>query len=320
MKHLISINNLSNDELRFLVNRSVYFSNTSGQSEKSLTDKIVGIYFKKTSTRTRTGFSSGALRLGARIISYGPNDLQVNTGETLEDTRDILSGMLDCLVARTSESQQDFEILANQEKMSVINAMSSLEHPTQAITDLAAIKKHFGKVEGLNILYMGEGNNTAVALALALTRFKDVTIHFLCPAGYEMCSQICETAKRSSIDNGSRIFFSTDSDELPPDIDVVYTTRWQTTGTTKSDPDWKSKFSPFQVNENTMNRYKGAIFMHDLPAHRGEEVLASVLDGERSIAFFQAKFKMFSAMAILEHTILGLDNPFFKEFMKLKNK
>lgn len=305
IKHLISINDLNNDDLYYLVDRSVYFFRAEGNIKKTLDDKVIGIYFKKTSTRTRTGFSSGAIRLGAQIVQYGPNDLQLNTGETMADTKVILSQMLHGIVARTAENQSELECLSDQANMSVINAMSKEEHPTQAITDLAAIKSHFGRIEGIKVLYVGEGNNTAVALALALTRYKDAEVYFQTPGGFGLDEATIQKARENAEKYGSVFNESHVMDDLPGGVDVVYTTRWQTTGTSKSDPDWRDKFMPFQVNDELMKVYRDGVFMHDLPAHRGDEVLGSVLDGERSIAFEQSKYKLYSAMAVLEWCVAG---------------
>src|ERR1044072_9285352 len=126
---------------------------------------IAGVYFRKTSTRTRSAFSAGALRLGAQIVTYGPDDLQLNTGETTEDTGRVFAGMLDLLVARTAGDDAEFRGWAAQSRMPVVNAMSAEEHPTQGLTDLTTLLGHFGRVAGLRLLYVGEGNNTAAALA-----------------------------------------------------------------------------------------------------------------------------------------------------------
>jgi ornithine carbamoyltransferase len=151
------------------VNRSLELAGQRDH-ERTLAGKAVGIYFRKTSTRTRTSFTVGAAKLGAVTVAYGPGDLQTNTGETIQDTGKVLSGFLDALVVRTAESIEEMKTLASQGDMCVINAMSDNEHPTQALADLATIAEHFGRLEGISVLYVGEGNNTAAALMLALSR------------------------------------------------------------------------------------------------------------------------------------------------------
>src|SRR5687768_16942891 len=146
MRHLLSISDLDDNDLRHLVRRGAEFSAGSVAQAAPLQGRVVGIYFRKTSTRTRTAFSAGALRLGAQIVSFGPGDLQENTGETVEDTAAVLSGMLDVLVARTAGSQAELATFAAQRRMAVVNAMSADEHPTQALTDLTTMIRRFGDI------------------------------------------------------------------------------------------------------------------------------------------------------------------------------
>lgn len=299
-RHLISLKDLSDEQLSHLVNRGLSYSNGITKDHQPLKGLIVGIYFRKTSTRTRTSFSSAALRLGAQIISYGPNDLQENTGETLHDTAKVLSMMLDGFVARTASSQKEMEAIASYQSMGVVNAMTEDEHPTQALADLTTMLQHFGNLSGLRILYVGEGNNTATALALSVPRFAGTQLFFRTPHGYGLPEKTFLSAKKQAETHGSIIAEQHDMEDLPENIDVIYTTRWQTTGTTKPDPNWKELFEPFKVSQKLLDQYPEAIFMHDLPAHRGEEVDASVLDGPRSIAFKQAENKLHSACAVLE--------------------
>ncbi|MEV4711300.1 ornithine carbamoyltransferase [Micromonospora sp. NPDC049374] len=298
-RHLISIDDLSDDQLRWIVQRGAEYSRGSAGTDRPLTGAVVGVLFRKTSTRTRTAFSAGALRLGASLITYGPNDLQLATGESVEDTGAVLSGMLDVLVARTVGPEAELRAYAAQKRMSVINAMSAVEHPTQALADLTTIVRHFGRAEGVRVLYVGEGNNTASALTLALSRYPGAELHLRTPPGYGVEQRYLDQAAVSARRSGARVEQRHDVSGLPP-VDVVYTTRWQTTGSTKPTPDWRTEFAPFQVNEELMAACPGAIFMHDLPAHRGEEVTAAVLDGPDSIAFAQAENKYHSARAVLE--------------------
>jgi ornithine carbamoyltransferase len=298
-RHLISIDDLTDDELRWIVERGAEFSRGAADDARSLSEAVVGVLFRKTSTRTRTAFSAGALRLGAKLITYGPDDLQLTTGESVEDTGAVLSGMLDVLVARTAGPEAELRAFAAQKRMSVINAMSAVEHPTQALTDLTTIVRHFGRVDGVRVLYLGEGNNTASALALALSRYPGTELHLRTPPGYGVEQRFLDRAAADARRSGAFVEQRHDLSALPP-ADVVYTTRWQTTGTTKPTPDWRSAFAPFQVNEALMAACPGAAFMHDLPAHRGEEVTGAVLDGPTSIAFAQAENKYHSARAVLE--------------------
>lgn len=300
MRHLISLDDLTDEDLRAVVHRAARLAEAPRSAATSLRGDVVGIYFRKTSTRTRTAFSAGALRLGAQIIAYGPGDLQTNTGESIEDTGRVLSSMLDVLVARTAADPAELRTIAAQDRMAVINAMSEDEHPTQALADLTTVVRRFGRIDGIRVLYLGEGNNSAAALALALSRFPGAELHLRTPAGYGLAPGVLARATAHAARTGASIVESHDPDDLPGGVDVVYTTRWETTGTTKPDPDWRKAFAPFQVTTDLWRASPAAVFLHDLPAHRGEEVTTEVLDGPHSIAFDQAENKLYSAMAALE--------------------
>jgi ornithine carbamoyltransferase len=300
LRHLISLSNIDLDDLFAMIERALGLSR-SDTFPPSLAGTVVGTYFRQTSTRTRTAFSAGALRLGAGLVGFGPHDLQENTGETFQDTSRVLAAMLDCLVIRTGAHSRELHGICGQRQMSVVNAMTADEHPTQAITDLAAVLEHRGGLDGLNMLYIGEGNNTATALVLALAKVPHARLHLRTPAGYGVPIDTLRAAGVTADANGSFVVEEHDPTALPAEkVDVVYTTRWQTTGTSKRHRDWRSRFRDFTVTEEVMARYPCAVFMHDLPAHRGEEVAPSVLGGERSIAFRQAEFKLYGAMAVLE--------------------
>jgi ornithine carbamoyltransferase len=299
-RHLLSINDLTDVDLWSILARGAEFARDQRPTAQPMDGDVVGVFFEKTSTRTRTAFSSGALRLGARLITYGPGDLQTNTGESLADTGQVLAGMLDVLVARTTLTADRLAELAEQPDMSVVNAMNVEEHPTQALTDLTTLLCHFDHIEGLRVLYAGEGNNTATALALALSRFRGVELELRTPPGYGLAESVRAVVADQARCYGSSVVERHDMAHLPSDVDVIYTSRWQTTGTAKPDPDWRGIFAPFQVHAGLWETSPNAVFMHDLPAHRGEEVTADVLDGPISIAFPQATHKLHSAMAVLE--------------------
>ncbi|GAA2147734.1 ornithine carbamoyltransferase [Actinomadura napierensis] len=299
-RHLLSIDDVSDADLRALVDRGAALSRGEADPPRPLDGQVAGMHFRMTSTRTRAAFSVGALRLGAHVLALGPGDLQTGTGETSADTGRVLAGMLDLIVARTGGAVAELRGWAAQDRMSVVNAMSGTEHPTQALADLATLRLRFGDVEGLRILYVGEGNSTAAALSLALSRFRGVELELRTPPGYGLAPDVLAAAGGHAARRGARITELHTMHAPPDDVDVIYTTRWQTTGTTKKDPDWRTAFGPFQVTEKLWAHSPKAAFMHDLPAHRGEEVTPGVLDGPDSIAFEQAANKLYSAMAVLE--------------------
>ncbi|MER6763036.1 MULTISPECIES: ornithine carbamoyltransferase [Amycolatopsis] len=307
-RHLICIDDLGDDDLRSIVARGAHFGEHGAGDARPLAGAVVGVHFRKTSTRTRTAFSSGTLRLGGHLVAYGPDDLQTNTGETIADTGRVFSRMLDVLVARTAGDPLELRELAVGD-MSVVNAMSADEHPTQALADLSTLTWHFGGVSGLRVLYVGEGNNTAVALVLALSRYERVRLELRTPHGHGVPKEVMDRAADVAARNGGSVRQRHDMADLPPAMDVIYTTRWQTTGTVKVHEDWRDRFAPFQVDSSLWRHSPRAVFMHDLPAHRGEEVTAEVLDGPASIAFDQAAMKLASAMAVLEWCRVGCVSP-----------
>lgn len=270
-------------------------------SARPLEGKIVGIYFRRSSTRTRTSFTAAAIKLGGVPIAFGPNDLQISTGETIQDTTRVLAGYLDALVIRTNESIEEMRTFAAQSEMAIINAMSDTEHPTQAIADLITIKQVFGRLNGVKILYLGEGNNTASALALAVAMTEGMRLMVVTPEGYGLPSRFIEEVNGIGRQRGSLVEQHHDAAKLPQGFDVVYTARWQTMGESKPDPNWKEKFIPYRVTQDVMQRVSNGttVFMHDLPAVRGDDVVDEVLDGPQSVAFRQAKNKMYGAMAVL---------------------
>ena len=307
-RHILSLADLESSEIAHIIDKTVQMASRQAKEKDVLRDKAVGIYFRKTSTRTRTSFSIGAAKLGASVITYGPNDLQTNTGEIIQDTTRVLSGYLDALVLRTAESLEEMKDFANQDEMSIINAMSDKEHPTQALADLATLKEHFGSLNGLHILYIGEGNSTAAALALGISKLPTMHLTMLTPESYGLPKEMLEKCNAFASSNSAQIEQYHDLDYLPRNVDVVYATRWQTTGSSKDDPAWKESFRPFRVTQSIMeqvSKTSGTIFMHDLPAVRGEDVTGEVLDGPQSIAFHQAHNKLFGAMAVLEWCVLG---------------
>lgn len=302
VRHLLTLAELGERNLSRLVDDSLAFAAGRDGGAKPLAGKVVGVYFRGTSTRTRTAFTVGAMRLGAGVIAYGPHDLQIATGESIPDTARVLSGFLDALVIRTNDSFAEMRAFAAQDGMAVVNAMSENEHPTQAIADLVTIKEARGRLEGAHVLYLGEGNNSAAALALALALTPETRLTLVTPEGYGLPEADLEAAAALARTRGSAVEQQHRADRLPRGVDVVYTTRWQTMGVPKSDPRWREKFEPYRVTPELMaevSKPAGTVFLHDLPAVRGEEVADEVLDGPQSLAFRQAQHKMTSAMAVL---------------------
>jgi ornithine carbamoyltransferase len=312
VRHVLSLTDVGAEGLARLVDDALAVARGEWEGRRPLAGKYVGIYFRKTSTRTRTSFTIGAQRLGASIIAYGPNDLQIATGESVQDTARVLSNYLDALVIRTNEPVEEMRQLANQERMAIVNAMSDEEHPTQAVADLAMLKERFGRLDGLHVLYIGEGNNSTSALALATALTPGLRLTIITPEGYGMSQDFLESLRPIARANGhagdaDRIVHHFSMEDLPQ-VDAVYTTRWLTMGVPKSDEGWLDKFRPYTIDPAVMARVtkdSGTIFLHDLPASRGWEVTDEVLDGPQSVAFRQAYHKMTGAMAVLNWCLAG---------------
>ncbi|GHF69369.1 ornithine carbamoyltransferase [Streptomyces mashuensis] len=300
MRSLLSLADIDDRTLAALVDRAVVLGRTP-QPEQTLAGKSVGIYFRRSSTRTRTAFWSAAVRLGAHAISYGPDDLQLVTGESLEDTGRVLGNYLDILVARTNDDMAELRGLARSGELSIVNALTAYEHPTQALADLAMLTEEFGSLDGRELLYVGEGNSTAAALALATAHVPGFRLTVVTPPGYGMPDEVLPLVEEIG---GSTHGVTQTHDLASVDrtVDAVYTARWQTMGVQHADQEWMKAFLPYQVTTGLLDRLSkdDTIFMHDLPAMRGEEVVDEVLDGPRSRAWRQAYHKMTAAMAVLE--------------------
>jgi ornithine carbamoyltransferase len=305
-RHFVSIVDAGAETVAHLVDRSLAMA--GADHEEPLAGRIVGLYFRRSSTRTRTAFWAGALNLGGDVITFGPDDLQLSTGETIEDTARVLSSYLDVLVIRTNDSMAEMRTIAANAELSVVNALTEDEHPTQTIADLTALKEEFGSLEGLHVLYVGEGNSTASSLALATALIPGMRLSVVSPEGYGLPDLLRARAGRLADEHGGAVEQHHDLDTLPAPVDAVYTSRWQTMGVEKPDPDWRERFEPYRVTSALLESVSGpsTIFLHDLPAVRGGDVDDDVLDGPRSRAFRQAYHKMTSAMAVLEWCVGGL--------------
>lgn len=276
-----------------------------------LAGRCLGIMFSKPSTRTRTSFCRAALDLGLSVISLDDNKTQLSTGETFEDTGRVLGRYLDGIVIRTNGDIQDMRQLAIG-CPALVNAMSSGEHPTQALADYAAIYRHFGRVDGIRIAYFGEGNNTVAALVKLFSTIPGCRLNLYMPGKYSLDELTAERCAGRFRANGGQLNVY---HAVPSDIekaDVVYGTRWRTMGVGHPDPDWKDDFLPFQISTGLFERVseKNGVFMHDLPAVREEDVASAVLDGPQSIAWDQAYCKQIAAKAALIFSQVGITDDY----------
>jgi ornithine carbamoyltransferase len=307
---ILTLRDIPDPEIRNLCALAVTASENPARFRMALRGAVIGLLFAGTSTRTRSSFWRGALDMGASVMPFGPGDLQTNTGETLEDTGRVLANVVDALVVRTNGPLDELKALAVH-LGATINAMSRCEHPTQALADYVAVHEHFGSADGLRIAYFGEGNNTAAAIALLFSAVPHIDLAFFVPAGYAIRPEILEFAIQRAARNGGRVAMHHALPKRPNKADIIYTTRWQTMGVVHAEADWRESFVPFQVNAPLFEKFSvpgRTVFMHDLPAVRGDEVTADVLDGPDSIAWRQAYHKLSSAKGALLWA-LGVHGP-----------
>jgi len=270
----------------------------SGLSDQPLAGKTVGLYFAKPSTRTRVSFEVGVQQLGGSALFLSAADLQLRRGETVADSARVLSRYLDGIVIRTF-SHREVEEWAAYADVPVINGLTDQEHPCQVMADLLTIREKKGRLDGLRLAYVGDGNNMAHSLMDGCAKF-GMHITVACPPGYEPSSEVVERAAAAEAESGGSVRVTTDPREAAEGADIVYTDVWASMGQEDEAEHRKAVFGPYQVNRALMNLAKpDAIFMHCLPAHRGEEVTAEILDGPQSVIFDEAENRLHAHKAIM---------------------
>lgn len=295
-KHYLRVFDLSKDEFNMLLQRAIELKSGIDFSKCPLIGKSIGMIFEKPSTRTRVSFEVAIYQLGGHPLYLNPKELQLVRGETLRDTAQVLSRYVDGIVIRTF-SHKTIEDFARWATVPVINALTDKHHPCQAIADMMTILEKKGKLNGIKIAYVGDGNNVANSLieASALTETK---IYIATPEGYEPLKEVVEKAKKFT-----EVKIYHNPSETVSDADVIYTDVWLSMGE-EYDIEKKSKFKEFQVNNDLLKKAKpDAIVMHCLPAHRGEEITDDVLDGPQSVVLDQAENRLHTEKALLEFLI-----------------
>ena len=268
--------------------------------EKPLEGKTLAMIFQKSSTRTRVSFDVGMYQLGGRAIFLSSNDLQMGRGEPISDTAKVLSRFVDGIMIRAIEHDDVVE-LAKYSDVPVISGLTNLEHPCQALADMLTIKEHLGDWEGKKICFVGDGNNVCNSLLL-IAPLLGMDMSVACPKGYEPNEDILKTAKEYAAENNTEITISDDINVALDNVDVVYTDVWVSMGDEAEAKQREIDLYPFQVNSDLMSiANDGAIFMHCLPAIRGQEVTADVIDGPNSVIYDEAENRMHAQKAILYH-------------------
>lgn len=277
-----------------------------GKLRPALAGKNFALIFEKHSTRTRVSFEAGLTQLGASTIFLAPNDTQIARGETPADSAKVLSEYVDGIVVRTYAHARVEEIAANA-SVPVINGLTDLHHPCQALADFLTMREHFGTLDGLKLAYLGDGNNVLHSL-LVVGALIGVDISAACPKGYWPDSKILEQARGSAQESSARIHITEDAAEACAGAHAVYTDVWASMGQEDENERRQKDLAPYQVNEDVFRcANEDAVFMHCLPAHRGEEVTADVIDGPRSVVFTQAGNRLHAQKILLQILAGGND-------------
>lgn len=300
----LSVGDLSKREFADLLQRTKVLKKSILRKSAGnvLGKKVVGLLFEKPSTRTRVSFEVAALRLGAEPIYMQSNQLQSTRGEPIQDTARILGSYLDCIVGRVY-SHDTLVQLAKHSHVSVINALSDLEHPTQIVSDLLTVIEKKGELDGLTLTYIGDGNNVCNSLLLgaALT---GMNMNVACPEGYDPDTVILAKAKNLAKDTGVKIAIMRKPTEAVKGADVLYTDVWVSMGEDAEEEQKLKAFQGYQINSTLLKAAKrDAVVMHCLPAHRGLEITDDILEGKQSIAWQQGANKLYSAASVLEYCL-----------------
>jgi ornithine carbamoyltransferase len=303
-KDFLSISDLSAEDIRQLISSAVLMK-AEGWSSK-LSGKALALLFEKPSLRHRVSFEVAMRQLGGECIYLSPAEVGLGQRESIADVARVLSGYVDCIAARTF-SHRTLESLARYSRVPVINSLSDLEHPCQALADLMTIYEKKEGIEGLTLAYIGDGNNVANSLVLGAA-LCSINFRMASPADYALKESILSLARDYAAANGSTIIYTEDPHEAVKGADIVYTDVWTSMGQESEAERRRQAFAGYQVNAQLMSLAKeDAIFMHDLPAHRGEEVTDGIMDGPQSIVFEQSENKMHMLKALLMDILGGLE-------------
>ena len=295
VRHLLDIDDLTKDELFAVLDRAATYKRAqhAGEDHADLAGKTLGMLFQKPSTRTRVSFETGMTHLGGHAIFLGADDMQLGRGEPLKDTARTLSRYVDCVMARVFK-HENIEVLAEYADVPIVNGLTDDAHPCQTLADLQTIREHFGGFEGVSATWIGDGNNVAQSFALgcALTGV-DLTV--VTPPEHAIDDEIVDLAA----DLGGAPEITTDPLEGADGANVVYTDVWVSMGQEDERDTRLRRFDGFQVNDELLEVADDPIVMHCLPAHRGEEITDSVIEGEHSIVFEQAENRLHAQKALL---------------------
>lgn len=297
-RDFLTLWDLSSGEIDILLKRAIALKSGIDADKCPLIGKSIGLLFEKASTRTRVSFEVGIYQLGAHPIYLNPNEIQLGRGETISDTARTLSRYLDAVVIRTF-GHDLLEEFASHSLIPVINGLSDLHHPCQALGDLMTILEKKGFLKDIRIAYIGDGNNVANSLIEAAS-LMGMDLIIACPEGYEPDPDVLERA-RSAEGRKGEIIILREPKEAAGQADAVYTDVWVSMGHEKESEERRKRFKDYQLNSRIIScAKKDAIVLHCLPAHRGEEITDEVMDGPHSAIFDQAENRLHAQKALLE--------------------
>ncbi len=296
MKHLLKLLDLSKDEIIGILNLAdqLKYENKNGIEHKLLKGKTLGMIFQKSSTRTRVSFETGMYQLGGQALFLSNRDLQIGRGEPVQDTARVLSRYIDGIMIRTFE-QKEVEDLAQYGSIPVINGLTDFCHPCQVLADLMTIREHKGRLDGLKLTYIGDGNNMANSLIVGGLKV-GMTVAIACPDDYRPDPSVLEFAK----EYGDKFIMTSDIQAAAKDADVLYTDVWTSMGEEAESEKRKKAFAGYQINDAVMAVAKSdAMVQHCLPAHREEEITAKVFEAHADEIFDEAENRLHAQKAVM---------------------
>ncbi|TSB46144.1 ornithine carbamoyltransferase [Alkalicoccobacillus porphyridii] len=297
-RHLLSFLEYSSEEINQLLHSAKTYKEHPELKQGVLSGKSLGMIFENASTRTRVSFEVGLTQMGGHALFLSPRDLQIGRGEPVRDTAQVLSRYLDAIMIRTN-SHELVEEFAHYATVPVINALTDAYHPCQALADLLTIQEQKGILKGLKLAYFGDGNNVAHSLLIAGAKM-GMHVVLATPSEHKADQEIVALAKEIALTTEAIIEETTDAHSAAKDADVVYTDVWASMGFETEQSLREQSLAAYQVNEELLSEAKeDYIFLHCLPAHRGEEVTAEVIDGSHSVVYDQAENRLHAQQAIL---------------------
>ena len=299
-KHLLTLEPYTKDEILQLLQLGLKLKSETkaGVEHHILKGKTLAMIFAKSSTRTRVSFETGMYQLGGYPLNLSTHDIQLGRGETIADTARVLSRMVDCIMIRTF-AQSDVDDLAKFGSIPIINGLTDDYHPCQALADVMTMYEHKGRIEGLKLAFIGDGNNVAHSLMIICAKL-GIDFSLGCPEGFDPSEKVVAECKDYAKLSGANIVVTHDAKEAISGADAVYTDVWASMGQESEFAEKSKHFIPYQVNEKlTENAKSDYIFLHCLPAHRGEEVSAGVIDGPHSVIFDEAENRLHAQKAVL---------------------